>query len=239
MTRASNIVDMLFEVGGQAAGKVEFVNTTLQQAHDFIDSIKNKKLDLEKDLPDFDDNFKSAQALAKMGWTKRDEMPVIEKEDIRKLQARLEKGNLDINKPFAKDTDPGHPFPTGLSGMAAQKFLKNGLKDGSIKDDQINVEIAQVKVKNLIPIQKQIYFDKGFGETVKQGLKASQNFIQKKSFFVINNQNYILDGHHRFLSAMLIDPNMQVNALKIDLPLAKVLPLTVAYSDAVGNKRNK
>jgi len=188
MTRASNIVDMLFEVGGQAAGKVEFVNTTLQQAHDFIDSIKNKKLDLEKDLPDFDDNFKSAQALAKMGWTKRDEMPVIEKEDIRKLQARLEKGNLDINKPFAKDTDPGHPFPTGLSGMAAQKFLKNGLKDGSIKDDQINVEIAQVKVKNLIPIQKQIYFVK-----ILTNYQNPGNVFVKLLWKSIRNSQYLLN----------------------------------------------
>ena len=228
----------IMELGGQSAGKVEFADTSLEDAHKFIDSVKNKKLDIDKDLPDFDKNFMDAQKKAKKGWTKRDEMPVIERKDVKKLQARLESGKIDINKPLAKDTDPKHPFPTGLSGFEAKKFLKRGLTDGSVTDDQIDVELAQVKIKDLKPIQRQIYFDTGFGRTVEDGLKVSLNFIKKKSLFVINKENYILDGHHRFLSAMLIDPNMSVFALQIDLPLKKVLPLTVAYSDAIGNKRN-
>jgi len=241
MNRARKLIEqLLVEVeDGQAAGKIEFAKISLEQAYKYIDSIKKKKLDIEKDLPDFEKNFKAAQSKAKKGWTVRKDMPVIEMEDVRKLQARLEKGTLDINKPFADDTNPKHPFPTGLKGFDAKNFLKRGLSDGSITDDQISVKMVQVNVKDLIPIQRQIYFDKGFGKTVELGIKASTNFITSGSVFIINKENYIFDGHHRFLSAMLIDPNMKVFALQIDLPLKKLLPLTVAYSDAIGHKRNK
>ena len=54
--------------------------------------------------------------------------------------------------------------------------------------------------------------------------KGSKNFIQNKSFFVVSGDNFIIDGHHRFLSALLIDPNMKINALSIDLPIKKLLP---------------
>jgi len=60
----------------------------------------------------------------------------------------------------------------------------------------------------------------------------------KNNVFIMSKDLYIIDGHHRFLSGVLLDPNMQINALIIDLPIAKLLPLTLSYSDAVGNKRN-
>jgi len=239
-TRARQVLDLLEKEaatggGGQSAGKFEVDKMTLEQARKFAE---DRGFDLST-VPDFDKNFKAAQKAAKKGWTKRKDMPVIETEDVRKLQTRLEKGTLDINKPFADDTDPKHPFPQGLSGLEAQKFMKRGLRDGSLKDDQIDVRITRVRVGDLSPIQKQIYFDKGFGSTIQFGLESSLDFIQNKSFFIISKDMRIIDGHHRFLSAMLIDPNMQVNALQIDLPLKKLLPLSLSYSDAIGRKRNQ
>ena len=103
----------------------------------------------------------------------------------------------------------------------------------------IDVDVEQVTVNKLIPIQKQIYFDKSMGSTIKFGMDASIKFITKKSFFIISSNYYIIDGHHRFLSAMLINPNLKVNALMINLDINKLLPLTLSYSDAVGKKRNQ
>ena len=56
---------------------------------------------------------------------------------------------------------------------------------------------------------------------------------------MVSKDDRIIDGHHRFLSAVLVDPAIQVTALEIDLPIKDLLPLTLAYTDAIGNVRNK
>jgi hypothetical protein len=166
-------------------------------------------------------------------------MPVINDGDVKKFQKRLEDGTIDINKPFAKDPEVGsNPFPEGLSGLKAKNWLEKGLKDGSKTDDIIDVSITKIAVKDLKPIQRQIYYDKSMGETIKQGVDKSINFVTNKSFFIISGDNYIIDGHHRYLSALLLDPSAKVNALKINLPINKLLPMATAYGDAIGNKRN-
>jgi len=225
------------EQTGQAAGKLEVDNTSLEKARDFADS---GKFDLDKEIPDFDKNYMKAQNLAKTGKTKRKDMPVITDDDVKKFQARLEKGTIDINKPLAKDPIvKDNPFPEGLSGLKAKKWLELGLKDGSKEDDKINVRITKVAVKDLMPIQRQIYFDKSMGAIKEFGVEKSLDFITNRSFFVVSEDNYIIDGHHRYLSALLINPKAKVNALKIDLPIKKLLPMATAYGDAIGNKRNQ
>lgn len=222
--------------GGQEAGKLEVDSTPLEKARQFAEK---KGFNLDEEIPNFDANYKKAQSLSKLGKTKRKEMPVINDDDVKKFQKRLEDGTIDINKPFAKDPElSSNPFPEGLSGLKAKKWLEKGLKDGSKTDDQIDVSITKIPVKNLKPIQRQIYYDKSMGETIKQGVKRSLDFVTNKSFFVISGDNYIIDGHHRYLSALLLDPNASVNALKINLPIKKLLPMATAYGDAIGNKRN-
>lgn len=109
---------------------------------------------------------------------------------------------------------------------------------GKSTDDVIKVKKAKVAVGKLKPIQKQIYFDKSIADVIKFGVSASNNFLFGKSFFIISSDNYIIDGHHRYLSSILLDPKGSVNALVIDLPIKTLLPLTLAYGDAIGNSRN-
>ena len=227
-------IKKLKEAGGQAYGNMELVNTSLEDARKFMDG----KIDLDKELPQFDSNFKYASKLAGMGKTKRKEMPVIDDSDVKKFQTRLKNGNLDIAKPFAKTTDTSNPFPEGLKGFDAKDFLGRELKDGSKNDDIIPISIKQVSVGKLKPIQKQIYFDKSMNSTGKFGVKGTTDFLTKKTFFITSADNYIIDGHHRFLSGVILDPTMKVNTLSIDMPIKKLLPLARAYGDSLGNKRN-
>jgi len=226
----------LTEQGGQAAGKLEVDKLSVEKAKEFAEK---GGFDLEKEIPDFDKNFEKAKSIIKIGRTKRKDMPVITDDDVKRFQKRLEDGTIDINKPLAKDPlVKNNPFPEGLSGLKAKKWLELGLKDGSKEDDKIDVRIVKVAVKDLKPIQKQVYYDKSMGAIKQFGTKASQDFVTQKSFFVISDDNYIIDGHHRFLSALMINPNSKVNALKIKLPIDKLLPMATAYGDAIGNKRN-
>lgn len=222
--------------GGQLAGKLEVDKTSLEKAREYAEK---GNFNIDEKIPNFNENYEKAQSIIKLGRTKRKDMPVITDDDVKKFQARLEKGTIDINKPFAKDPIvKKNPFPTGLSGFDAKKWLELGLKDGSKKDDIIDVRIDKVAVKKLKPIQKQVYFDKSIDAIKQFGVEGSHKFITQKSFFVISDDNYIIDGHHRFLSALLIDPNAKVNALRIKLPIDKLLPMATAYGDAIGNKRN-
>lgn len=225
---------------GQEAGKLELVKTKPEVAKKFAEKIfqKNKR-SLDDEIPNFDTNYKIAQKLAGTGKTLRKDMPVIDEKDVKDFQKRLQKGFIDVNPPYSKIVGDD-PFPEGLKGNDAAIWLQSGLPvydKGKRTDDVVKVSQATLPVKKLKPIQKQIYFDKSIGLLAKFGVEPSKSFMKKTSF-IASSDNYIIDGHHRFLSAMLMDPNTPVNILKIDLPIKTLLATSLAYGDAVGNKRN-
>ena len=103
-----------------------------------------------------------------------------------------------------------------------------------------DVKIKKISVGKLKPIQSQIYFDKSIKNVSKFGAKGTKDFsASKNNFYVVSKDDRIIDGHHRFLSAVLGDPAIQVTALEIDLPIKDLLPFTLAYTDEIGNVRNK
>ena len=227
--------------GGAAAGKLELVRTNFAKAKQYVEKMY-PDFDIEKEIPNFKKNYEYAQKLARGGFAQRKDMPVIDNRDIKLLQKRLKSGAIDIARPFAKNDVPDDPFPQGLDKEMGDKWVSGGLakNDGDAKDDIVDVKIKSVAVGNLKPIQSQIYFDKSIRNVAEFGAKGTRDFSASKSnFYVVSSDNRIIDGHHRFLSAVLVDPKMKVTALEIDLPISKLLPLTLSYTDAIGNIRNK
>jgi len=220
---------------GESAGSLELIKLDVKDAKKYM--IKNGA-DLEKDFSAFETNFLNAKSLCSLGRTQRKDMPVIDDNDVRQFQYRLKHGYVDINKPFSSTFNPSNPFPEGLSGYEAQDFLERGLKDKAKKDDMVSISIKQKNASSLKPIQRQIYFDKSMDATIKFGVAGTINFLKSKTFFITSSDNYIIDGHHRWLSALIINPRLMVNCLSIDLPIKQLLPLSTAYGDAIGNKRN-
>jgi len=218
---------------------LELHKIDLSKAKEFADTkFEENGFDLSNDIPNFDENFKLAKKLTAIGKTKRKDMPVVEDDQVRTLQRRLKHGALDVNKPYA-DTlkKSNNPFPEGLSGKDAQEFISKGFHDKKLKDDQIDVKMHSIMAKDLRPIQKQIYFDKAIGATAQFGVKGSRKFLEN-SLMIMSSDDYIVDGHHRWASALVIDPNMKMKGIKIDLPIEKLVNLLKAYGDAIGNKRN-
>lgn len=228
----------IIEAGGQAAGALEIAKTDVKKARAYAEKLfaDNDKT-LEDHIPNFDSNYKIAQKNASKGYTVRKDMPVITDDDVRAFQSRLKKGTIDVKAPHADDTNTSNPFPEGLSGADAKKFLQNGLKDGEKNDDAIKVSKKVVPVKNLSPIQKQIYFDKSIAGIAQFGAEGSRKFMTSTNF-ITSSDFYIIDGHHRYLGSMLLDPNLKVTCIVIDLPINELLPLSKSYGDAIGNKRN-
>jgi hypothetical protein len=226
--------------GGQAAGEMEVIKLKSKEARDWAEKeCKKYDRDLNKEFPDFDKNFKFAQDAAGLGHTTRKDMPVIEEKDVKNLQRRLEEGYIDIKEPFAPETkDRKDPFPTGISGDMAKKWLTAGLRDGSKPDDMIKVKSSNDKVKTLKPIQKQIYFDKAMSATIKNGRENTIKFL-KSTTMITSSDKHIIDGHHRWFSGLICDPDMTMNTLEIDLPIKELLPLSKSFGSAAGNKANE
>jgi hypothetical protein len=231
----------LTETGGAKAGRMEILQTSLEDARAYLDKLwREKGTSLDAEMPDFDINYQKAQNAARHGHTKRKDMPVIGDEDINTLLRHLKNGDIDIMAPFSDETDPSDLFPEFLKGKEAKHWLHNGKPkwDGGSKDDDVvRAFKARDKIMELKPIQSQIYFDKSVHNIVKEGVQGSIDFISK-STFVVSNDDHIIDGHHRYLSGMLCNHKMSVRVLKIDLPIHELLELTKAYGDAIGNKRN-
>ena len=229
--------------GGAEAGKLEILSTSLNIARSFAEKkFSANGFELDKELPDFDKNYTLAQRSAKLGFAQRKDMPVIDNRDVNLLQKRLSSGSIDINKPFAKNELPDDPYPQGLDQKTGKVWVSSGLAkaDGDPKDDVVKVSNEKIAVGNLKPIQAQIYFDKSIKKVSKDGVETSKNFLTSKfNNFIVSKDNRIIDGHHRFLTTVLINPKIKVNCMKIDLPIKDLLPLTLAYTDAIGNIRNK
>lgn len=224
--------------GGQAPGKLEMDRIDLGTARAFAEAVfEANKRSLDTSLPNFDQNFLLAQQRTAIGKTRRRDMPVINDNQVREFQKRLKDGHLDIYTPLSPFTEPENPWPQGLSGEQAAEFIRRGLDDKNLQDDKVGVSSVRVAAKDLRPIQRQIYFDKSIGAVAKFGIAATKQFLQK-SMMIMSSDQFIIDGHHRWTSALLVDPNLRVPGIKIDLPISKLLPVSLAYGDAIGNKRN-
>lgn len=230
--------EFLAEAGGGAeAGKFEIVKTPLPKARELMEAVCSEyKMKPEHILPDFDKNYLFAQDLCKYGKTKRKDMPVIRRSDVSLLLGRLADGTIDINKPYAPDTNPRRLFPTHLDGEDATSFLHRGLQDGNKKDDRVNSRHIFKNCGDLKPIQKQIYLDKAL-TFMNMGSFKFIEMIQSTAT-IVSSDNRIIDGHHRWLFAVLLNPKIRMNTVEIDLPLNTLLPLLISYGDSIGNKRN-
>lgn len=221
---------LLQESGGESPGSLDIRNTSIEEAIEYITS-------MGLNIPNLQDNLTLAYELFNLGKTTRKDMPVISDEDTRDFQKHLQNGFIDLANPFADRTDPSDPFPQGLTDREATNFMSNGIRDKSKPDDRIDVRITMQKAKDLIPIQAQCYIDKSVKSIAKGGIESTKQFLSS-TILVISSDQRIIDGHHRFLSALIIDPNMKLKCLEVDLPIKTLLPLARAYGDAKGNARN-
>ena len=229
----------IIEAGGQKSGQFEILKVTPNQAYEIAKQYyDNNRLNIDIQIPDFKNNFQLLQNLVRIGWKRRKDMPVIGSKQVKQFQQALKKGKIDIEKPYAEFTNPEDPFPEGLSNEKAKKWLEAGFLDNQIKDDQLKVKKANIRVKDIRPVQNQIYFDKIVERISENTKKQEINNIQQK-YLILNNNNFLIDGHHRWASATLLEPDVKLNAIQIDLEVDDLLDLANSYGDAIGNKKNK
>ncbi len=217
-------------------GQLDWSKITLEEGLQYC---KDIGIDVSEDIPNYVKNFPLLQKKVKNGWTERRDMPRITRADQELFAQKLIDGELDINAPYSKTTDPKNPFPEKLERDEAKEFLIAGLKDGNKNDDKIKVKIEDISVEKLKPTQKEIYFDQTVDFLINyKSVKTAMEKTNDKTIIASNDYS-IIDGHHNFAFRFLIDPKSKMKVMKIDLPTEELLKLALAVGDAVGNKRNK
>lgn len=228
--KLAQLARKIIKEAGEAAGSLELINTPIDKAIQYVVKSGLK-------IPNIQDNLEIAYELFGRGKTKRKDMPVIDDKDVRDFQMKLKNGLIDLKDPFSDRTDPSDPFPQGLTDKSATQFMSNGLRDKEKPDDQVQTQIKMIAAKDLIPIQQQVYISKSVDSIAKFGVDASKEFLNS-TVLITSADNRIIDGHHRFLSALIIDPDIKLKCLVVNLEIKVLLPLAQAYGDAIGNKRN-
>jgi hypothetical protein len=142
--------------------------------------------------------------------------------------------------PLTGDTF-GIKDPVKLSTVAAnadlaQAAAKGGQKDNNPKDDVVQaVENSGGPVGGLKPSQKTLVSDKILNFALASLLKESWMDLTNMQA-IVSADDAIMDGHHRWAAALLVDPNMQVKYAKIMLPLKKLITILNIYTVGALNR---
>lgn len=93
-----------------------------------------------------------------------------------------------------------------------------GHHDGVKPDDSAVGKSVSIPVKNLRAAQTEIIPEKAIEMALGVMLNSNPPKIGGDLGSIVSNDNYIMDGHHRWAATFLCDPNAKVTATKIDLP---------------------
>ncbi len=121
-------------------------------------------------------------------------------------------------------------FPNPVTTALKKIFQDKGWEDGQMNDDMIKAKKVSIPAKDLKPSQDAVYLSKALGMAIG-GVEGGELGA------IISNDNYILDGHHRWAATMFNNPNAKIIGTKVDLPIGDLVPVLRALGDVFGNAR--
>jgi hypothetical protein len=189
---------------------------------------------LDEAFSDFERNYLLLQdKLDKALDFPRHKMPVIEPDQIDEFQEDLRAGHVDIFKPWAE----GHLVtPDGFSSRdEIEEWVTLGVQDGKMKDDVVNAKLTSKPCRALFPTQDQIWFDKLIQNVVDFGIVDSSSPVLDMTI-IVSEDNYVLDGHHRWSGALLGDPSLSMDVLDVPMGINRLVEISRTYGFALGNE---
>jgi hypothetical protein len=156
-------------------------------------------------------------------------------------QTELKKLIREEIQNFLKEADVfGQPTAMPLSKIdakAAKAAFGAGSKDGNKEDDAASVNSkAKAAVGSLKPMQKEVIPDKALAFALGFLRDGTPDLNNMEA--IISNDNYIMDGHHRWAAHTLINPKASVGVAKIDMPADDLITTLNIYTKAKGLKGN-
>lgn len=152
------------------------------------------------------------------------------------------KSFLEFYNQIKEDT-LGKNDPIKLSQIdqkVAAAAVSSGHSDNDMKDDATwKNDNASVAANLLKPSQKEIILVKAFNMALNTQPFGGKFGVGGNLGSMISEDNYIVDGHHRWAATMLVDPNAKITATQIGLPgpaLISALNIWTKSENLPGNK---
>lgn len=139
------------------------------------------------------------------------------------------KKNLKINELLGSEGKPIglRDLDSELAKSAAAP--KSGLKDNNPNDDKAKVNFdGKVKVGTLKPAQKEVIPMKALAFALGFLDNGSPNLKEMEA--IVSQDGYIMDGHHRWAAATLVNPEMEVQVAKIEMNAVDLITALNVYT---------
>ena len=166
---------------------------------------------------------------------------------IQDLDGKLDIGVVNFgnmkNKIKLKEDETvlGTKGPIPLSKIpkdAAAAAIDSGQKDNDQKDDTAKFKKTSIPAAKLRASQTEIIPEKAVGMALAMLLKKGFNGVGGDLGAIASNDNFIMDGHHRWAATILADPNANVEVTIIDLPAQKLVSVLNVITAAKGRSGN-
>lgn len=169
---------------------------------------------------------------------------------IQDLDGKLDIGLVECGNKMIKlrtllkedETVLGTKGPIPLSKIpkdAAMAAIDAGHDDNDQKDDTAKFKKTSIPAAKLRGSQTEIIPEKAVGLAIGMILKKGDfKQIGGDLGAIASNDNYIMDGHHRWAATMLADPKANVDVTFIDLPAQKLVSVLNVITAAKGRKGN-
>lgn len=125
---------------------------------------------------------------------------------------------------------PDDKFPLQLSAVKkelAKQLATSGAdaKDKGNQDDVVGVKDAPFAATELSPSQTSMNIDKAwqFALSMMNGTMPGSGGPGGNLNAFISNDNYIMDGHHRWIATGMVDPSAKITGAQVNLPGQKLV----------------
>lgn len=107
------------------------------------------------------------------------------------------------------------------------EYIRENKIEDFLSKHKIEGSIEKVKVKDLKPAQSEIFLDEIIENILerKKFVKKSLKGKLKDDEIIISSDNYVIDGHHKWASIFILNPDAKIKCIKINLKLKKAIKL--------------
>lgn len=92
-------------------------------------------------------------------------------------------------------------------------------------DSKLDGKIEKIRVSDLTPTQNEIFLDEIVSNLLKKRkfVKKSLKGKFKDKEILVSSDNYIIDGHHKWASAFILNSNCKIKCTKINMPIKEAI----------------
>lgn len=143
----------------------------------------------------------------------------------------IRKGNPPSKEIVIPNMERSLGFTRVLLPQIAEKNLPDFLNNW-LPSQGIQYFKSHMKPSSLYPAQGEFNMEK-----VRYMIKNPETVYKKP--LIVSNDDYILDGHHRWVAAENINPNTSIKTIVVNKPILQLLSLTKQYQKAINKTVNE